>query len=193
MENFDIFCREQLSRKQRNETNLPITAYRSLETATALHETVVTLRESLEEAKLEINLLKSQIAVKDSIKEGKLYRYQDIILHEPEKKKSNCDKDSENYDNCEASSILIVNNGSEIFHCKNQQSKIDISQNGDAINQSIGSNIETGKLENIFKKRSARMAANIDVKIRLTSSASIRDRENDSNITSDNNSGKLLI
>lgn len=108
MEKFDNFCSGQLRKKLTNESYLPKTAYKSLETVNALHQTVVTLRKSLEEAKLEINSLKSQIAVKDSIEEGKLYRCQDIVSHlnELENKSSNCDKNSENYDNCETSSIL---------------------------------------------------------------------------------------
>lgn len=191
MENFDNFCHEHMCKKLQNENYLPKTAYRSLETVNALHQTVVTLGKSLEEAKLEINSLKTKIGVKESIKERQLYRCRDTLslLNKPEKNYSDSDK---TYDNCELSSIFVVNSGSEISHCRNQRSQIDIFQNSDSIDQSSGSYIETEKLENIFKKRSAHMAANMDVKIRLTSNTSNKDRENDSNSTSVNNSGKLL-
>lgn len=192
MENFDNFCRMQLCKKLQNETYLPITAYRSVETVNALHQKVVSLRKCLVEAKLEINSLKSQITVKDSIEVGKLYRCHNIMWHlnEPENKYSGCDKISENYDNCKTFSIL--NNGSEISHSYQQSNQLDIFQNGDAIDQSIGSYIEIGTVENLFKKRSTKIAANVDVKIRRTSIVSIRDHENDSDSTKNDNSGKLL-
>lgn len=193
MEKFDNFRREQVCKEPQNETYLPKTALRSLENVNALHQTVVTLRKSLEEAKLEINSLKSQISVIDSVEKGKLYRCQNTLsnLNELEKKYSDCYNNYKDYDDCETSSTLFVDNESEKSRCQNQQSKIDIFQNGDALDQPIGSFIESETLENIFKKRYTRMAAIMDVKIRWTSSSSFEDRKNNSNSTSDNNSGKL--
>lgn len=55
------------------------TAFQSLDTVRALHQTVVSLRTALEDAHKEIDNLKKQILIQTDIDDGKLFR----LIHEP--------------------------------------------------------------------------------------------------------------
>lgn len=61
-----------------NDPHIPTVAFQSLDTVRALHQTVVSLRNALEDAHREIDTLKKQIIVKDDIEEGKKYREHDL-------------------------------------------------------------------------------------------------------------------
>lgn len=61
---------------QQNNQHIPTVAFQSLDTVRALHQTVVSLREALEEAHREIDTLRKRITVKDDIEEGKKFRQQ---------------------------------------------------------------------------------------------------------------------
>lgn len=63
---------------RQNDHHIPTVAIQSLDTVRALHQTVVSLRNALEEAHREIDSLKKQITVKDDIEEGKKFRDQQI-------------------------------------------------------------------------------------------------------------------
>lgn len=54
-------------------------ALESLDTVRTLHQTVVYLRKALEKAHREIDTLKNQANVKDTIEEGKKYREQEFV------------------------------------------------------------------------------------------------------------------
>lgn len=68
-----------IKQQQSADPNFSTVALQSLDTVRALHQTVVHLRTALQKANQEIDSLKKQINVKDTIEEGKKYREQDLV------------------------------------------------------------------------------------------------------------------
>lgn len=230
-----------------NNRNIPTVAFQSLDTVRALHQTVVHLRNALEEANREIETLKKQIIVKDDIEEGRKYReqqqqHQNAELNEIYGKQmltidlSNMDiehnkqievqthRTDSQVQNINSKDIPIdvehkstqsLNDDDQTFNCKlktnnkrshttetsyKNYSVVNEHQENKTILRPIKTDIKFNKISDIetseaptsSARRTKQMASKIDVKIKLTSNFKIDGSESSSDVTGDNNSGKIF-
>lgn len=148
----------------------------SLDTVRTLHQTVVSLRTALEEARREIDTLKKQIIITNDIEEGKIYRSQDN-LSKPETKDNSAGARAESAgaeksapfdDNkCHRSSVECDPKAEHISHHKPRPTASQTT--ADKLQFSVHS-LPSGNSTNLKKSV---MASKIDVKIKLSSNIKI--------------------
>lgn len=166
----------------------------SLDTVRTLHQTVVSLRSALEEARREIDSLKKQIIISNDIEEGKIYRTQDNENKETTTAAANIDIESDSVKKNKRKSNdqhkLLKECDRKIEKIKN--SKINLTEiQESADNSSINYSIHCLPTKISTNLKSA-MASKIDVKIKLSSNIKI-DSGGAESSSSEMTSGKLYI
>lgn len=201
MEQLDDCCHRHQCTSIQKESYVPTSSFKSLDTVRALHQTVVALRQALENANREISTLKKQIIVKDDIEEGKKYRSASIEIPPSSRgDKNQSDK-----------SIKVIDDDNDTLHHSptsiNNENRSDFRESAHNIQfhenipnnhkhhftkevRPIETDIEIKATEKASGSKCLQMASRIDVKIKLVSNVQIDDIESSSEATGDSNSGR---
>lgn len=216
MDQFDNCCHHHLCTSGPNHTRIVPAAYQSLDTVQALHQTVVSLRQTLEKANLEIKSLKNRIAIKEYIDKGKKYHSQlniDSIRDRlnfggDENENKNVQKIEDTFNGTHQSTTSLNEENQSDCGGSDRKSKVKKQnkrhsnyRNPITTNEHQYSIVEIGPTEtdielktlgNSASKKYTQMASKIDVKIRLTSNVQIDENGSGSELTSESSSGKIL-
>lgn len=184
------------------------TAFQSFDTVRALHQSVLCLRASLENAHKEIDNLKKQISVQTDIKEGKIFRQNlggalvksetegNTIAEEIKEESELLQKSNEKFVESEhkiedhkAEETLKTKRKTRRDYHKNEKSteKYDFSKTTFVPDIRIITNPSTSN------KNRKQMASKIDVKIKLSSNVNVDSTSSGTTDDSNSNSGKLEI
>lgn len=176
--------------------NISSVALQSLDTVRSLHQTVVSLRTALEDARREIETLKKQIVITNDIEEGKKYREQIVNdvpielatnLNADQSSNQSQSEDSENGEDDESNATEIKENKEHEQHSKQTRKQITSTATRIFIDDHRIRNSEKTKVilpintteQQHYSARTPRMASKIDVKIKLSSNIKL-DSCNDS-------------